>query len=492
MAKKKPSEKQAFLAQQRKEQRKASAKAEKKKRRTRKTAITVISCAAAAAVVAGSVTWCVKAKPLTQLIPAEKTENYSLSAADISFYAWQIYNSYINSSSGSDSSNLPDTEKSLADQDYNDDTTWEAYFTEAAKKYGESILAYCEAADKEGYTPTEDVSSLVEQAKEQIDFDTMPKSVQEKNVTHALELYFKAQSFSGNIQDNMSFTEEELDEFYQSDPKKMQVCSYLEFAFSYDDSGSSSTISQSEAEELARDLRRCTSKDAFEKWVHDYYAENTTLSEDELTAQIKTLYREDAAYTEGDDLSEWAFSGEAKAGDATLLTDTDNKKITVCLLTAAPERDETHPVNLRQILFTSSTYESSDGAHSAAEKALEEWESSDKTESTFASMADQYTEDTSVSGGLYQDVTKSQLMTTWRDWCFDDARASGDVTILDSTYGSCLVYYVSAEEKPGWELTATADLEEKRYNELQDTYEKEADVHTADWMMRFVHVNELG
>lgn len=86
---------------------------------------------------------------MTQMIPVEKTEHYSVNAAEVSFYAWQIYNSYINSSTGSDSANLPDTEKPLADQNYDNDTTWEAYFTDAAQKYAENVLTYCEAADKE-------------------------------------------------------------------------------------------------------------------------------------------------------------------------------------------------------------------------------------------------------------------------------------------------------------------------------------------------------
>ena len=122
--KKKPSEKQEFLAQQRREQRRKTAKEEKKKHHKRKIVTTVVCCAAAVAVVAGGITWFVREKPMTQMIPVEKTEHYSVNAAEVSFYAWQIYNSYINSSTGSDSANLPDTEKPLADQNYDNDTYW--------------------------------------------------------------------------------------------------------------------------------------------------------------------------------------------------------------------------------------------------------------------------------------------------------------------------------------------------------------------------------
>lgn len=323
--KKKPSEKQAFLAEQRKAKRKESEKAKRKKHRTKKTVTAIVCCAAAVAVVAGGTTWFVREKPMTQLLSAGKTAHYKLNAAEVSFYAWQIYNGYITSNSESGSSNVPDTSKPLADQNYDNDTTWEAYFTDAAEEYAKNILAFCEAADAENYTPEEDISSLVASAKKQIDFSTMPDTVKEENVTHALELYFKAQSFSTHIQDNFNFTEEELNAYYEKNPTEMDVCSYMEFSFSYDDSSDSTTISQSQAEELARNLRRCDTKESFEQWVHDYYAQNTSLTEEELASQVKTLCMEDVSYTQNDSISEWAFSADTKVGDSKLFTDTDNK-----------------------------------------------------------------------------------------------------------------------------------------------------------------------
>ena len=172
--KKKPSEKQAFLAEQRKAKRKESEKAKRKKHRTKKTVTAIVCCAAAVAVVAGGTTWFVREKPMTQLLSAGKTAHYKLNAAEVSFYAWQIYNGYITSNSESGSSNVPDTSKPLADQNYDNDTTWEAYFTDAAEEYAKNILAFCEAADAENYTPEEDISSLVASAKKQIDFSTIP------------------------------------------------------------------------------------------------------------------------------------------------------------------------------------------------------------------------------------------------------------------------------------------------------------------------------
>lgn len=38
-------------------------------------------------------------------------------------------------------------------------------------------------------------------------------------------------------------------------------------------------------------------------------------------------------------------------------------------------------------------------------------------------------------------------------------------------------------------MTATNALQNQRYNELQETYQKEADLKSSDWGMRFVTVN---
>ena len=107
-----------------------------------------------------------------------------------------------------------------------------------------------------------------------------------------------------------------------------------------------------------------------------------------------------------------------------------------------PERDEACPVTLRQILFTSNTYGSSADAKAAAEDMQKQWEAGDRTEDSF--------------------------------------------TVLNSTYGACLVYYVSADTLPSWEQTATDALTEEHYADQFDTFEKNANLKTSDTLMKLV------
>lgn len=491
-SKKKKSEKQKYMEEKRRQQRKERDSLHRKKRKTRKKVITIVVSAAAIVIVAGAIVGTIVTKPLHHWIPIEETSGYSVNAAEVSFYAWQIYNAYVESASESTDTaaavNLPDTSKPLSEQYYTDNMTWEDYFVDAALSYAENVLAFIQAAETENYTSETDFTASAESMLDSMDLETLPSCVKQEDAIHALEMYLKAEEFHQYKQNTLTVSAEEREAYYESAPKSMQVCSYMEFSFVYDDSDETA-VQSAEAEELARELRRCTTQEEFSTWVYDYYMENTTLTEDELQSQVESLYIEGGAYTEGDEVSEWMFSESTTPGDTYLINDEENGVISVYLLLSAPERDESHTVSLRQIVLTTDKYETQQAAHDAAEKILQEWEETEeKTEQAFADLADQYTEDTSVSGGLYQDLEKSRLISVWRDWCNESNRKTGDVALLDSSSGACVVYYVGESELAGWEKTADDAVLAEKYNALQTQYLESADVQYTEWAQRWIAV----
>lgn len=482
---KKLSEKQKQMAQKRKLERKAAAQAAKKKRRRKKILITTGICAAAAVLIAGTTVWTVKTSPLTHLILIKKTTNYSLNAAELTFYSWQIYQQYMQNAT--DSSSAPSTDTPLSEQNYDSDTTWEEYFAQAGCDYADNLLILCEAANQDGFEPDYDIAEEAENALTTLDLSTVPDFVKEEDITHAIELYLYAWEYHEYVSDNIELTDDDLEAYYEENAYSMQVCSYISFGFSYSDS-EDGYLTSDEAEKLAYELRRCTTRESFEQWVVDYYLENTSLSEEEAEEYAGELYSEDVSYVEGDSISAWVFSEGVQAGDTQVITDSVDSTIYVCLLLSEPERDESNPVDLRQILLTSSTYGSVDDAHTQAEELLSVWESSEMTEDYFAALADAYSEDTSADGGLYTGVTTGQLLTSWKQWLLDSLRQEGDVTILDSSYGSCLVYYIGVEDTTSWEQTASEALLQDRYDELYAEYEADADVKTYQFLTRLIDV----
>ena len=114
----------------------------------------------------------------------------------------------------------------------------------------------------------------------------------------------------------------------------------------------------------------------------------------------------------------------------------------VYLMTREPSRDDTATVNVRHILFMPDAEDADTDAEDAdteteteakktledcrttAEEVLAEWESGDKSEESFAALAEEYTEDpgSKSNGGLYEGVSPGQMVQQFNDWCFDTSR----------------------------------------------------------------------
>ena len=47
-----------------------------------------------------------------------------------------------------------------------------------------------------------------------------------------------------------------------------------------------------------------------------------------------------------------------------------------------------------------------------------------------------------MTGGLYTRVTKGWAVEAFNDWCFDASRKDGDTGVVDTTYGSHVMYFV--------------------------------------------------
>lgn len=85
-----------------------------------------------------------------------------------------------------------------------------------------------------------------------------------------------------------------------------------------------------------------------------------------------------------------------------------------------------------------------------AQDLLDEFLAGEATESAFAQMAVEHTEDSGSqsTGGLYEMVYAGQMVTEFNDWCFDETRQAGDTGLVRSPYGYHIMYFVYGEE--GW------------------------------------------
>ena len=108
------------------------------------------------------------------------------------------------------------------------------------------------------------------------------------------------------------------------------------------------------------------------------------------------------------------------------------------------------------------TEEFSDEAWAAGEQKAQEildaWLSGDKTEDSFAELANEDSADTgsNTNGGLYTGVTEGQMVEAFNDWCFDADRKAGDYGIVKTQFGYHIMYFCGSQLL--WESQAKSDL----------------------------------
>ncbi len=103
-----------------------------------------------------------------------------------------------------------------------------------------------------------------------------------------------------------------------------------------------------------------------------------------------------------------------------------------------------------------------------AQEILDQWLAGDKTEESFAALANSKSEDggSNTNGGLYEDVYTGQMVEPFDAWCFDEARQSGDYGLVKTDYGYHVMYFV--DSRPQWKVYAQSDWTNEQINAMID------------------------
>lgn len=185
-----------------------------------------------------------------------------------------------------------------------------------------------------------------------------------------------------------------------------------------------------------------------------------------LKSSIQSSFSEDAAT--------WLFNASTKEGSKKLFSDEENGKYIVVLALKKPHQEQT--VTARHILFL--TQDQSTGSDlseeeiakkkTEAENVLKKFNEGDKSEDSFAALANEYNEDTgsSSTGGLYEHIYPGQMVAQFNDWVFDANRKAGDVEIVKTSYGYHIMYFVEKDGKDYYDSSirstkASADIEDE-------------------------------
>lgn len=85
----------------------------------------------------------------------------------------------------------------------------------------------------------------------------------------------------------------------------------------------------------------------------------------------------------------------------------------------------------------------------------------EQVESIFLQLVPEYSQDSASkdSGGLLENVAPGMLSSAISSWCFDpNGRTPGDITVLPSTYGYHVLYFVGYRDNYQWKDTVLNDM----------------------------------
>ena len=465
-------------------------------------------------------------------IPAVKTENYSLSVTDMTYYFRTVYHSYVSmlESYGLSDYIVIDRSKSLKEQECTmaSEGTWYDFFLTMTISEVEKLLACAEQAKASGIALTEEDHSIIETSVAKFDEYADDAGVTTEEYLEALygkkvtadtlrkhfelqQLYQKYISLAEQLADTSDGTVERI---YAADSKQYDTAEYISFTFDFNDlyleegeqidepgdafltkdRDEAVKKSREDAGKLKADLDLADTLEErqkiFEEFLKDYLTDEFGLTDAEYEAQ-KDSFIKTATYTKNDETLVWAFDEHTKAGDVKMFTEKEEHEheegddesalaeiYTVVLITREAGRDESMATaDVRHILFSKDDYEDDTKAKEVLAE-LEKLVGDDGFTAKFEELAKEYSADTSNKdkGGLMEDCYKGQFVTEFDEWVFGGENAEGSLGIVKTEDYGWHIVYIEKEGLPTWKNTIINEIEADARSEAET---KAADTYTV-------------
>lgn len=413
------------------------------------------------------------------ILPAVSIGNTDYTTAEYNYYYQTAYMSFENTY-GSYFSSMLDPDQPLDEQQYDDEMTWDDFFSNSAIENLRRITMLCDMAEADGFTMSQEAQDNIDSVIE--DFETSATDYGYANVNAMISANYGqgttldlvreqmtktalATEYSDHILNSFSYTEDELETYYQENRDSLD---YISYSFVYVDgtadeaNGVDQETAMSTAKALAQQIvATAGDQDSFEKNVSAYAGREAVTASDFASSV--------SSYGFGS----WLLEPDRQVNDTAVIEVADSGYYAVIFL----GRDDNHynMANIRQILITAElledggiTQENVDIAHEKAEELLEEWKSGEATEESFAALAEENSEDSAsnTNGGLCENVIKQQLSDQFDEFCFNPDRQYGDTDIVfvetDTYVGYLILYYLDEGDLYSNHL-ADLDLREQDY-----------------------------
>ncbi len=355
-----------------------------------------------------------------------------------------------------------DSNTPLSEQYYDEEqgVTWADYLTEEGLKTAVRTYSIYDAAVADGATLSEEKQSEIDSTLDNLDMYAQlgnfgsangyltyvyGTGCNKQNFRQYLELTELAADYATNYEDSLIYTPEQIAEEYAANPNDYDRVSYRTFFYSYSDvQGDDADITdetKAETKALAEQMAQAvTGEEQFVALCKENAPEASVSYYDDDSYTLREDYAYSACLPATQD---WLFDAARVEGDCAALESEAGYYVVYYI---SRSTNDFPLVNVRHILISvsdTSDEAAMDDAKLKAEDLLAQYESGDQTEEAFAELARTNSADTGAGdGGLYENVYPGQMVTAFNDWCFDAARKSGDVGIVQTDYGYHVVYFV--------------------------------------------------
>ena len=493
---------------------------EAEQRKAEKRTNTLYAIIAVLFVIAGiaAVVW--RTNLIQRTVPAVTINGKGYSATEVSYYYDNLYSGFTNQYSYFTSYLGLDTTKALDEQAFTEDAasllgveykegqTWKDFFLDQTCRQIVTTENAMAQAAAEGFQAPADAEEQFKSVMESVESNSaasgitvdtylkstygagMNRSTYEKLLRHMIDYSYYCEAYENGLK----YTEEQLEAKYQEDPRFYDNANYS-YVFvdgSVLDAEAEGTEPSEEESAAAMEAARVVAND-----ILAAYKSGESLSELADRYDNASYYANDAGTYGGDALTEWVFDPARQAGDADVIESGNYLYVAVF---NDRWRDEGKTVNIRHILIQPETgeltaddegYEAEQeelkaAAHAKAEEIYQQWLAGDKTEGSFAALAMEYSADgNAADGGIYEGVYEGQMVQSFNDWCFDSARKPGDSGIVDTAYGSHIIYFIS-DGQPRWMVNVEDTLRGVDYSNWVSDMSGDYEVKYNSFGMGFV------
>jgi len=419
--------------------------------------------------------------------------------AEFNYFYNTAYNQFYNSL-GDYASAVIDSSRPLSEQYYTETESFADYFKQVAFTQMQEVTAAYDQAVARGLTLSAEDRQSIDDTVAQMELygqlygvtaDQYLTQMYGKGFTTAtleklLSRMALARQFYTETTEGYSFTEEELKAAYAAHKDEYDILSYRVY---YVPNGDDAEAAYATADEIA------TAKDG-EEFAALVLANAPEESRSAYTEPDSTLYVVDGASLAGYDYGSWLLESGRKANETTVVESSSGAGYYVVMFVGRDDNNY-NTVSMRHILVQIQpdangeiTEEDRDEAKAKIEQIRTEFESGDRSEDSFAALANEYSDDagSNTTGGLYEHVARNQMVQPIDEFLFSSDRVSGDTEILyyentDHYTGYHLVYFVGQGEIYA-DYIADTSLRAENYEDWMENARAEYPV-TEKFAMRF-------